>query len=46
LILANQGLKEENLDQKSSGPPGMGLVQQDSPLLIGKRNVLKSPLEI
>jgi hypothetical protein len=43
LILAYQGLQEENLDQKSPGPPGWELVQQDSPLLIGKRNSLKSP---
>jgi len=27
LILACQGLEEENLDQKSPGPPGWGLVQ-------------------
>jgi hypothetical protein len=46
LILAYQGLEEENLDQKSSGLPGWGLVQQASPLLIGKRNLLKSPLEM
>jgi hypothetical protein len=46
LILAYQGLEEENLDQISPGPPGWGLVQQASPLLIGKRNLLKSPLEI
>ena len=46
MILAYQGLEEENLDQKSSGLPGWRLVQQASPLLIGKRNLLKSPLEI
>jgi hypothetical protein len=46
LILAYQGLEEENLDQKSPGPPGRGLVQQASPPLIGKLNLLKSPLEI
>jgi hypothetical protein len=52
LILAYQRLEEENLDQKLPGPPGWGLVQQASSLLIGgkkekeKRNLLKSPLEI
>jgi hypothetical protein len=48
LIVAYQELEEEeeNLDQKSPGPPGWGLVQQGSPLLIGKINFLKSPLEI
>jgi len=34
LILAYQGLGEENLDQKSPGPPGWGLMQQASPMLI------------
>jgi len=43
-ILAYQGL-EENLDQKSPGHPGWGLMQQASPLLIEKRKLLKSPLE-
>jgi len=38
LILAYQGLEEENLDQKSPGPPGWGLMQQTSPLLIEKKN--------
>jgi len=46
LILAYQGLEEENLDQKSPGPPGWGLVHQASSLLIGKKNLLKSPLEM
>jgi len=46
LILAHHGLQEENLDQKSPGPPGWGLMQQASPLLIEKRKLLKSPLEI
>jgi hypothetical protein len=45
LILAYQGLEEENLDQKSPGPPGWGLMQQASPLFIKKRRLLKSPLE-
>jgi hypothetical protein len=36
-----------NLDQKSPGPPGWGLMQQASPLLIKKKGkLLKSPLEI
>jgi len=43
LTLAIQGLEEENLDQKSSSPPGWGLMQQASPLLIEKRKLLKSP---
>jgi hypothetical protein len=46
LILVYQGLEEENLDQKSPGSPGWGLMQQASPLLIGKRKLLKSPVEI
>jgi hypothetical protein len=46
LILAYQWLEEENLDQKSPAPPGWGLMQQASPLLIGKRKLLKGPLEI
>jgi hypothetical protein len=46
LILAYQGLEEENLDQKSPGSPGWGLMQQASPLLIGRRKLLKSPSEI
>jgi len=44
LILAYQGLQEENLDQKSPGPPGWGLMQQASPLLIKKQKLLKSYL--
>jgi hypothetical protein len=46
LILAYRRLEEETLDQKLPGPPGWRLVQQASHLLIGKRNLLKSPLEI
>jgi hypothetical protein len=46
LILAYQGLEEGNIDQKSPRPPGWGLMQQARPLLIGKRKLLKSPLEI
>jgi hypothetical protein len=46
LVLAYEGLEEENLDQKLPGPAGWGLVQQASHLLTGKRNLLKSPLEI
>jgi len=44
--MAYQGLEEENLDKKSPGPPGWGLMQQNRPLLIEKRKLLKSPLEI
>jgi len=46
LILAYQGLEEENLDQKSPDPPGWGLMQQASPLLIEKRKLLVSLLEM
>jgi len=46
LILAYHALEEENLDQKSPGHPGWGLMQQASPLLIEKRKLLESPLEI
>jgi hypothetical protein len=46
LILAYRGLEKENLDQKLDGPPGWGLVQQASSLLIEKKKLLKSPLEI
>jgi hypothetical protein len=42
LILAYQGLEEQNLDQKSPGPSGWGLMQQASHLLIDKREFLKS----
>jgi hypothetical protein len=41
LILVYRGLGEENLDLKSPGAPGWGLMQQASPLLIGKRELLK-----
>jgi len=37
LILAYQGLEEENFTKKLPGPPGWGLVQQASPLLTGKK---------
>jgi hypothetical protein len=33
-----QGLEEENLDQKSPGSPGWGLMQQASQLLIEKKD--------
>jgi len=46
LILAYQGLEEENLDQKSPGLPGWGMMKQASFLLIRKRKLLRSPLEI
>jgi hypothetical protein len=44
LILAYQGLDEGNLDQKSPGPPGWGLRQQASSLLIGKKRTAKKPI--
>jgi hypothetical protein len=37
LILEYQELEEENLHQKSPGPPDWGLMQQASPLLIAKK---------
>jgi hypothetical protein len=47
LILAYQGLEEENLDQKSPGPPDWGLMQQASPPAHRKKKeLLKSPLEM
>jgi hypothetical protein len=36
LILIYQGIEEENLDQKSPGPPGWGLMQRASSSLITK----------
>jgi len=35
--LIYQGLEEENLDQKSPGPPGWGLIQRASSSLITKK---------
>jgi hypothetical protein len=35
--LSYQGLQEENLVQKSSGPPGWGLMQRASSSLITKK---------
>jgi len=53
LILIYQGLEEENLDQKSPGPPGWGLLQRASSSLIikkktrnAKKNQTPSPSEI
>jgi hypothetical protein len=46
LILAYQGLEEENLYQKLPGPPGWGLMQQASPLLIGKKEIAKQSVFI
>ena len=43
MILAYQRLQEENLDQKSLGPPGWGLTQQGSPLVI-KKKIAKEPI--
>jgi hypothetical protein len=37
LVLSYQGLEEENLDQKSPGPPGWGLMQRASSSLITKK---------
>ena len=37
LILIYQGLGKENLDQKSAGPPGWGLMQQARSSLITKK---------
>jgi hypothetical protein len=40
--LIYQGLEEENLDQKSPGPPGWGLMQwASSSLIIKKQEMLK-----
>jgi hypothetical protein len=36
-------VEEENVDKKSPGPTGWGLMQQASPLLIRKRELLRSP---
>jgi len=35
--LSYQGLEEENLNQKSPGPPGWGLMQRASSSLITKK---------
>jgi hypothetical protein len=42
--LIYQGIEEENLDQKSPGPPGWRLMQQASPLLIKKKKIAKKPI--
>jgi hypothetical protein len=43
LLLIYQGLEEENLDQKSLGPPGWGLMQRaSSPLITKKQEMLKN----
>jgi len=39
--LSYQGLEEENLDQKSPGPAGWGLMQRASSSLITKKNAKK-----
>jgi len=47
LILSFQGLEEENLDQKSPGPPGWGLMQRASSSLITKKQkMLKNQTRI
>jgi hypothetical protein len=43
LVLAYQGIEEENLDQKSPGPSGLELTQQASPLLIEKKKIATKP---
>ena len=43
LVLEYQGLEEDNLDQKSPDPPGWGLMQQVSPMLIEKKKITKKP---
>jgi hypothetical protein len=41
--LIYQGLEEENLDQKSPGPPGWGLMQRASSSIITKKQeILKN----
>jgi hypothetical protein len=40
LLVIYQGLEEENLDQKSPGPPGWGLMQRASSSLIVKNTKL------
>jgi hypothetical protein len=44
MILSYQGLEEENLDQKSPGPPGWGLMQRasSSSLKTKKQKMLKN----
>jgi hypothetical protein len=43
LILSYQELEEENIDQKSPGPPGLGLIQRaSSSLITKKRKMLKN----
>jgi len=39
--LIYQGLEEENLDQKSPGPPGWGLMQRASFSLITKKQEMQ-----
>jgi len=42
--LSYQGLEEENLDLKSPGPPGWGLMQRvSSSLITKKQKMLKKP---
>jgi len=43
--MAYQKLADENLNLKSPGPPGRGLMQQTSTLIIEKK-IAKNPLEI
>jgi hypothetical protein len=41
--LIYHGVEEENLDQKSPGPPGWGLMQRASFSLIAKKKTITKP---
>ena len=43
-ILAYQGLEEENLDQKSPGPPGWGVDAAGQPPAHRKKKIAKKPI--
>jgi len=43
--LIYQGLEEENLDQKSPGPPGWGLMQRANSSLITKKQKIPKILK-
>jgi len=44
LILTYQGLEEENLDQKSPGPPGWGVSAAGQPPAHWKKRLAKKPI--
>jgi hypothetical protein len=46
LILAYQGLEEENLDQESPGPPGWGLSAAGQTPAHRKKKLAKKPIKI